>query len=129
MIDCVNKPIGYEDIEELAKHHSRLDTAYDEGRRSDIGCNNRLEYVLNQLLYNDEKQCLKDLFFDKSLVDQDKEGKDYNEWIQPGEETAEQIVIVAHGLMINAFHNQISGMFTYAAQTSIVKIVELDPSR
>ena len=28
MIDCVNKPIGYEDIEELAKHHSRLDTAY-----------------------------------------------------------------------------------------------------
>jgi len=28
MIDCVNKPIGYDDIEELAKHHSRLDTAY-----------------------------------------------------------------------------------------------------
>nr|CAD2173965.1 unnamed protein product [Meloidogyne enterolobii] len=30
--------------------------------------------------------------------------------------------------MINGFHNQISGMFTYAAQTSIAKIVELDPS-
>uniref|UniRef100_A0A915LKW7 Uncharacterized protein n=1 Tax=Meloidogyne javanica TaxID=6303 RepID=A0A915LKW7_MELJA len=131
MIDCVNKPIGYEDIEELAKHHSRLDTAYvpilnreklaedykgDESRRSDIGCNNRLEYVLNQLLYNVEKQCLKDPFFNKSLVDQGKEGKDQNEWMQPGEETAEQIVIVAHGLMINAFQNHISGMFTYAAQ-------------
>ena len=28
MIDCVNKPIGYEDINELAKHHSRLDIEY-----------------------------------------------------------------------------------------------------
>jgi len=44
--------------------------------------------VLNQLLYNDEKQCLKDPFFNKSLADQGKKDKDLNEWMQPGEETA-----------------------------------------
>uniref|UniRef100_A0A914MQW5 Uncharacterized protein n=1 Tax=Meloidogyne incognita TaxID=6306 RepID=A0A914MQW5_MELIC len=144
MIDCVNKPIGYEDINELAKHHSRLDIEYvpilnredlardykeEESLESDIGCFNRVEYVLNQLLYNDKKQCLKNPFFNKSLVDQIEKGNYHSEWIQPGEESAEQILIVTHGMLLNAVHNHIAGMFTYAAQTSIVKIVELDPSR
>uniref|UniRef100_A0A915PH62 Uncharacterized protein n=1 Tax=Meloidogyne floridensis TaxID=298350 RepID=A0A915PH62_9BILA len=120
MIDCVNKPIGYEDINELAKHHSHLDSEYvpilnredlareykeEESLESDIGCFNRVEYVLNQLLYNDKKQCLKNPFFNKSLVDQIGKGNYHSEWIQPGEESA-----VKHGMLLNAVHNHIAGI-------------------
>uniref|UniRef100_A0A915LDY4 Uncharacterized protein n=1 Tax=Meloidogyne javanica TaxID=6303 RepID=A0A915LDY4_MELJA len=125
-MSCVDEHIGYEKIKELRKHHPRLD---EEGGNSDMGCCRRIKDALNGLIENLENGTLDDSkFFNSSLLSQINEGTYKNQWIQPGEETADQIVIVSHALPICAVHNIAAGMYTYAPQTSITKIVELDLS-
>uniref|UniRef100_A0A914L847 Phosphoglycerate mutase n=1 Tax=Meloidogyne incognita TaxID=6306 RepID=A0A914L847_MELIC len=94
-----------------------------EARKSDIGCIERMEYVLNELLARAENGDIPNPFYSNNV----EYGN--NGWILPGEEDAEQIVIVTHGLAISAIQNLVGGVFTYSPQTSITKIVELDPTR
>uniref|UniRef100_A0A915MKD2 IKs producing slow voltage-gated potassium channel subunit alpha KvLQT1 n=1 Tax=Meloidogyne javanica TaxID=6303 RepID=A0A915MKD2_MELJA len=137
MIDCVGRDIGFNKLGKLEKHYGRLDIEYEsilkkeelcsnyqekEARKSDIGCIERVEFVLNELLKRAEHGDITNPFYSNNV----EYGN--NGWILPGEEDAEQIVIVTHGLAISAIQNLVGGVFTYSPQTSITKIVELDQS-
>uniref|UniRef100_A0A1I8BTB1 Uncharacterized protein n=1 Tax=Meloidogyne hapla TaxID=6305 RepID=A0A1I8BTB1_MELHA len=142
MTDCVDGKIGF-DINDLWKHYqkSRIDWTYgsvynkdnlkdfmkEEGRKSDISCSRRAGEVLTYLLQNLEENHTLQGFSNGILQKQIDDNIYQNDWLQPGEEGADQIVIVTHGLFLNSAINQIAGMFFYSPLTSILKVVELDP--
>ncbi|CAK5082936.1 unnamed protein product [Meloidogyne enterolobii] len=135
---CGENSTGYEECKELAKHHKGgLNCEYKpiftrekaesfkekENRRWDIACIPRLKEVFTQLLKNNAGNT-------KVIKKSKKEEKqEPTEWLSPGEENAEHIVIVSHGMVISSLEQMISGRYTNVPQASIMKIVELEEEK
>uniref|UniRef100_A0A914LLP2 Uncharacterized protein n=1 Tax=Meloidogyne incognita TaxID=6306 RepID=A0A914LLP2_MELIC len=131
---CGDNSTGYEGCKELAKHHKGLNCEYKpiftrekaesfkekENRRWDIACIPRLKEVFTQLLKNNVGKT--------KLIKKSKK-EEINEWLSPGEENAEHIVIVSHGMVISSLEQMISGRYTNVPQASIMKIVELEEEK
>nr|CAD2177403.1 unnamed protein product [Meloidogyne enterolobii] len=131
---CGDNSTGYEECKELAKHHKGLNCEYKpiftrekaesfkeiENRRWDIACIPRLKEVFTQLLKNNAGKT--------KLIEKSKK-EEMNEWLSPGEENAEHIVIVSHGMVISSLEQMISGRYTNVPQASIMKIVELEEEK
>uniref|UniRef100_A0A1I8BVS5 Uncharacterized protein n=1 Tax=Meloidogyne hapla TaxID=6305 RepID=A0A1I8BVS5_MELHA len=135
MVDCIGKEnIGYEEFDKLVEHHTLLDDKYEpifnkkklikyrkgEERKSNIACTERVKDFFKKFIKNLGSENLKKSKFTKKDLENEQ-----SEWLQPGEEKAEQIVIVAHGLILNAIQNQIAGMFAIAPQVGIYKNLSL----
>uniref|UniRef100_A0A914N484 Uncharacterized protein n=1 Tax=Meloidogyne incognita TaxID=6306 RepID=A0A914N484_MELIC len=131
---CGENSTGYEECKELAKHHKGLNCEYKpiftrekaesfkekENRRWDIACIPRLKEVFTQLLKNNAEKT--------KLIKKSKK-EETNEWLSPGEENAEHIVIVSHGMVISSLEQMLSGRYTNVPQASIMKIVELEEDK
>ncbi|CAK5083498.1 unnamed protein product [Meloidogyne enterolobii] len=134
---CGDNSTGYEECKELTKHHKGLNCEYKpiftrekaesfkelENRRWDIACIPRLKEVFTQLLKNNAG---KTKLIKKSKKEEEGEA---NEWLSPGEENAEHIVIVSHGMVISSLEQMVSGRYTNVPQASIMKIVELEEEK
>uniref|UniRef100_A0A915N828 Uncharacterized protein n=1 Tax=Meloidogyne javanica TaxID=6303 RepID=A0A915N828_MELJA len=90
MSDCVDRDVGYLEFDELNEHYERLDSDYEpilqrdglcslyqtpEARKSDIGCIERVKYVLNELLRRADLGEIPNAFYAEEYD---------NEWILPG---------------------------------------------
>ncbi|KAF7627159.1 hypothetical protein Mgra_00009556 [Meloidogyne graminicola] len=136
---CGNEATGYEDCKQLERHHKRLNCEYNsilsreeaekykkqENRRWDIACIPRIENVFTKLL-DENNSYLNAKFNQEKLVKRFKNGEVKSEWLIPGEEDAEHILIVTHAMVVISMEQMLMGRYTFTPQASITKIIELD---